>query len=159
MKNFFLSIAMLTLCCCTHVSHDEQQVHKIISDFSKIQEKQHNLEVAGTGSAMPDKVQKFIIRFISHEKLYREEAKTLILDCAHDLLIMINEDEIIRPYLIEYPFTLKEIDMVICFLDGQDQTRTPPYIALVGIQDGYMGFFDFDPLEKQLVYKDFEELK
>lgn len=157
-KYLLYTCLMLTLWSCTHLEPEQKQVHKILSQYTKQQEKQRSLEMVGTGSSMPNKVKGFHVRFLSHEKLDRPAARRLLLDCSEDLLAMINQDEAIRPYLDTYPFTLKGIDLVIGFINEDDEFRTPPYVAIVCTADEYLGFCDWDPIGKTLINEYLEDL-
>jgi hypothetical protein len=159
MKNIFIFCAFLLTSSCSHLGLDEEQMNAILHRFTKDQQKERHLETIGTGSAMPDKIKKFIVRFISNEKLDRNQARTLILDCANDLLIMVNDDEIIRPFLIEYPFTYNNIDIVICFVNEKGEIRLCPYTAMVAIDDGLIGTFDYDPVSKRMINEHVESIK
>jgi hypothetical protein len=148
----FCFILCSLLSSCSRISIEEKHVHNIINRFNSTQERQRNLYAVGIGSSIPENVEKFIIRFKSQEYLTQDQARNLMVHCANDLLISINSDREVRPYLHHYPFTSEDIDIMICFVDDHDQLLQYPFIGLVSIADGKIHTCYYNP-EQQRYYK------
>ena len=87
------------------------------------------LYVEAQMTGMFKEVKKLGFRLRSTKKLNLEEARILYVDCVATLLKEVNENEKIRPYLIKYPFTYENTDVLLSFDDGN--ISLPPYIALM----------------------------
>ncbi|MBS0628415.1 MAG: hypothetical protein JSS09_09425, partial [Verrucomicrobia bacterium] len=75
------------------------------------QEKQ--LRVIGTGGGMMGDIYKMSLSFQFFHQVNLEEARSLLVDVVDMYLKDINETKSIRPYLHNYPFTPKDIEIDI----------------------------------------------
>ena len=96
----------------------EHYVNEIVNSFCAEVEAEHKgLTCSGSGGSMPDNVRKISVDFYASFTASVEEARLLQVSCAKKLLNKINSHEKIKPYLVKYPFTPKEISISISFYD------------------------------------------
>ncbi len=132
----FCFILCLLFSSCSKISIEEKKVHKIINRFNRSQEKQRDLRMVGVGSSIPENIEKFILRFKSQQNLTQDQTRDLIIECTNELLALINADDEVRPYLDHYPFKAEDIDLMICFVNENDQLVQYPFIAFAAIAEG-----------------------
>lgn len=75
------------------------------------------------------------------QPLTEEESRRLIVDVVNDYLKAVNKDEILRPYLREYPFTPKNIELTIYNSDEDGNRINYPFIDIVDNREGKIGYF------------------
>lgn len=84
-------------------------------------EKEHSLYMLGRGGETTNQVNLVIVGFYFFRTLDKEKFRELLVDATEELLRRYNEDEKIRLYLKNYPFTVE--DCVVCIYlkdkDGQ----------------------------------------
>ena len=140
---YLMSVLLLT--GCSSFSRDEQLVNNILSDHIRLQKKKNRLVLVASGYSMPEKVKRFMVYFISGQKLSPEQAWVLTLNSSQDLLALINENEEIRPFLDHYPFTESDIELRIHFIDEKGEPMLPPFIALAFMDEGKIACYYLDP--------------
>ena len=79
-----------------------------------LQKKIRDKELAGIGCAFAeDKIRMLDVTFSSNIELTIPIARKLIVELVDDFLREVNENEKLRPYLAEYPFTAKNVKMCV----------------------------------------------
>ena len=125
-----LAILALSLISCTRqVREDVKIVDQIQAKVEKKLTADGTLYVEAQMAGMFYEVKKLGFRLRSTKKLNLEETRVLYVNCVAALLKEVNENEKIRPYLIKYPFTFENTDILIAFRERD--SVPPPYIALV----------------------------
>jgi len=81
--------------------------------------KKHKMEIAAVGGGMMGCVREIALSFQIRRILSQDEARCLIVDCVEELLKAFNENEKIRPNLLNYPFTPANLDLRI-FISSPD---------------------------------------
>ena len=110
-------------------SQDIKIVNQIQSKVEKKLTADGTVFVEARVTAMFNEVKELGFRLRSTKKLNLEETRVLYVNCVAALLKEVNENEKIRPYLIKYPFTYENTDILIAFRERD--SVPPPYIALV----------------------------
>ena len=77
--------------------------------------KTQNLHFVGTGGAMMDNIEMLAVSFEYDQEVTQEQARQLLIVAAEEYLRAINQNEEIRPYLDQYPFTAKNVKICIYF--------------------------------------------
>ena len=75
----------------------------------------NNLIPCGSGSQMMNQIEMLALAFDYFQPLDIDSARPLLIIAADKFLKEINEDESIRPYLSNYPFEPKNIEVAIYF--------------------------------------------
>lgn len=118
---YLLILLLVTLSSCgestkkCQVSPYEKYVNEIINSFATDMKKEYGLVCVGSGGRMPQRVEKVSVSFHAYRRATLEEARELVVKSTQKLVDRINANEKIRPYLMEYPLTWKEVDISIAF--------------------------------------------
>lgn len=104
----------------------------------------HNLTVSGDYMALFDRVNELGLNFDVKGPLSKDELRYLLIDCIHIYLYFINQDQEIRPYLKNYPFTPENLELII-YIHGVNKED-------ISVASTYIGklFYDFYDPETQL---------
>ncbi len=101
--------------------------------------------------------QEFLVLEISFEvrrKISKEEARALLLTCAQEFMDDINANEKLRPYLLEYPFTLSNVGIEFYFRNQDGTFLYDPDLSFAAcLPEGFV-FSTTDPV-KQCGFKEF----
>jgi hypothetical protein len=93
----------------------EKYADEIIREFEKAACKEFGLEAMESGGQMPFDVVSFDVGFWMRKKGTVEEARDLIVKLKEKLRVIINNHEKIRPYLREYPISIKNARASVSF--------------------------------------------
>ncbi|HEY4831656.1 MAG TPA: hypothetical protein VIH61_03750, partial [Waddliaceae bacterium] len=104
-------------------------MHQIIAQHEKVQKREYNLYLIGSGGGIPDYVTNFSLYYILTDKVEMPEARKIFVNNVEDLLQLINSNEQIRPYLSNYPFTINNLEFGLAFEDEFGKMQEPPYVA------------------------------
>ena len=78
-----------------------------------------------------DDIQKVNSHYESFECLTVDEARRLYVDVVEGYLERYNQNEEIRPYLHNYPFTVDNVEVMIGFKPVQQQKMDQLFVALM----------------------------
>jgi hypothetical protein len=81
-------------------------------------QQEDNLILVGTGGRMMHDIQMMAMSFDIYHEVDLNEARELLVHAVEKYLLAINSDEKIRPYLHEYPFNAKNIEIRIWILNA-----------------------------------------
>jgi hypothetical protein len=95
--------------------------------------KKHKMEFVGVSGGMMDSVYMIGLRFQMRRPMEREEARMRLVDCAEELIEAVNSNEEIRPHLQDFPFTTKNIEVVIFISDETGRGLYDPDISVVSL--------------------------
>jgi hypothetical protein len=95
--------------------------------------KKHQMDQIGVGGGMMGSVYMIGLSFQIFHPMDRNEARMRIVDCVEELLAAVNSNEEIRPFLKDYPFTSKNVQVSIysSYPDGRE--ALDPYISVVSV--------------------------
>src|SRR5690606_37029993 len=96
-------------------SYPEIFVKTFIEDMEKQQELKYY-----TGGDFYHKTNRLNITFTSYKKRSLKNARKTLVACVEEYLHRLNTDEKIRPFLITYPTTYKDLDIGIVFFDESE---------------------------------------
>lgn len=129
--------------------------NEIVGNYSQDLKRYTGLRVRGYGGSMASEVKKVIIRYLGDQELDVPEARRLFIYVMNGLLANFNASTEIRPYLRDYPFTWKNIDMNLAFEDENDVVSNGK-IAFVFIAQGNILYerYDKDTRSYTTVYQE-----
>ena len=124
-----------------------QALYEYANKIGKKLEKKYEMYSLGVGGgATPEGIWLMSISFNRYGKPITEtEARKLIISCVDDFLDSINNNDELRPFLKEYPFTSKNLDITIFNFNNNDFLYLFPLIAVVNNSRGKIGYFTEDP--------------
>ena len=150
----FLTIIFLTSCI-------KEQKNKLAIDcyskgyqfINKIKnfEKENELYLASYGIDLDSKndpqakssIHRFEIFYDSLEKLNINNARKKLIKCVEEYLNEINNDQELKQYLYNHPFTDKELVFCIFFYEQTGGSLKDPYISLCSVDQG-MVYYNVD---------------
>jgi hypothetical protein len=78
-------------------------------------------------------IQSVTLRFLSYHVLNVDEARILYVEMMEEFLVRINQNDQIRPYLHDYPFGIKNMELTIGFDDTNGDILGDGHVAMVFI--------------------------
>jgi hypothetical protein len=129
------------------LEEDEKLVNLITAKTAKKLEKEKELILIGTGGRMMNDVEMLMMGFQYHTAVDIKTVRKLLIDSVEEYLSEINANEKLRPYLHNYPFTTKNLEIVIYFRNPDGSKVAPDQINVASAQEGNM-FYYIDYPEK-----------
>ena len=125
---------------------------EIRANVGKKLSKKHQMDLIGVGGGMMGSVYMIGLHFQVHHPLDQNEARERLVDCVDELLTAVNSNEEIRPFLKNYPFTTKNVQVSIISVSPDGRTVFDPFITVVAIHESdYITFRTKEP--QRLSYK------
>ena len=146
MKLFLYSIALLLIASCSkfpntyQISDDEKIADELMKNVALDIKTKLNLSPCGTGGQMMHQIEMLALAFRYYKPVTIEEGRELLITSVDTFVDAINADERIRPYLANYPFEPKNVQISI-FLRNPNDSR-PSYDNLVVISS-VNGIFEY----------------
>jgi hypothetical protein len=152
MKIFFILFLLLSfLSCCNEPPLENYDVRpdvKLVNELSikvaqKLQEK-YGLIACGTGSQMMDKIKMIALSFNYYKPVDIEKARELLLAATNEMVVAVNEDVKIHPYLHEFPFGPNNVEIRI-FAYKEDGSDFPKEnLSIFSEINGNLAYKTFD---------------
>ena len=98
--------------------------HEITEKTAKKLKAQKNLYLVGTGGQMMDDIQMMAMSFYYYQEVNLKTARELITYVINEYLSTINSNKEVKPYLHEYPFTAKNVEIRI-WVYNPDRSELP----------------------------------
>ena len=130
--------------------------HKITNRTAKKLKQEKGLILIGTGGGMMNDIKMMMMGFNYYKVVDIDEARKLLIYCVEEYLNAINGDEKVRPYLHNYPFTAKNIQIDIYFKNPDGSKVAQGQINIAGADEGKMIYY-IDSPEKYLLKRVREE--
>ncbi|MEX0962283.1 MAG: hypothetical protein WDZ28_05460 [Simkaniaceae bacterium] len=144
--NFSLVLLMISLAFgCNSMTYklsdDEKIVNQITQETAKKLKEKKKLVLIGTGGQMMYKIEMLAMSFNYYQEVDLNSARDLIVYTINEYLTDINNNQDVRPYLHEYPFTSKNIEIRI-FIYGPDRRELPPEkIGYISSRKGILRYY------------------
>jgi hypothetical protein len=119
MRSLIIPFILLILTSCfwnrpdRYLSKDEKIANQITFSIAKKLEKEKGLTFAGFGGGMEKGLKVMMLALEAPEAFDIRKGREMIVECAEIYLNAINNNLKIRPYLHNYPFTYKNIEIEI----------------------------------------------
>lgn len=151
------------LTSCQTASQAAKQVYidlvdEEVSSFVREVKQTDYLKLFGCGGGCYDGVESISLAFTSPEAPTVEEARNLFYDISYRILNRVNQNEALRPYLVNYPFTIDNLDLYILF--SQD---VPGRVSSVTMgashhmkRPNFVYYFSYNPItgDPETLYKE-----
>lgn len=105
--------------------------HQITMDTAKTLEKTYPLYAIGLGGSMMDNIKKMHLSLRSKNVLSIDEARIQIVNAIQLYLNNVNKNEKVRPYLANYPFTPKNIEIILFIFREDEEELAVGRLAVV----------------------------
>ncbi len=114
--------------------------HKITDEIATTLLKEKKLYLIGTGEGMMDDIKMMAMSFEYYQELDLKAARELLLYVINEYLSNINNNEEVRPYLHEYPFTAKNIEIRIYIYNSDGTEISPNKINTISAVDSNLRY-------------------
>ncbi|MES2200189.1 MAG: hypothetical protein V4489_08490, partial [Chlamydiota bacterium] len=112
----------------------------VINKTIKKLAKEKNLRVMGIGGGMLGDIYKMSISFQLFHLADQMEARQLLVDAVSTYLQEINSNKTIRPYLHDYPFTAKNVQINIWIQNSDRSDVSSDQISYIIAMDGILEY-------------------
>ncbi|NGX26736.1 MAG: hypothetical protein K940chlam6_00661 [Chlamydiae bacterium] len=133
------------------IPEPDATVHEIMDDTIATLTKKYNLHPCGIG--MNGKFEYLEISFQIRKNLNRDEIRAILMDCGKEFLENINSCKMIRPFLKDYPFSSKNIGIVLFIRNETNNDIFHPEICCASIRRSVVSFHTKSE-ENQFRYKE-----
>jgi len=153
-------LILIILFTCSACGFGKKPEHKKRADrimkkvAHKLQREKH-LILMGIGDIMDD-IKKITIGFQFYGEKSINEARELLVDAVESYLTTINEKKEFRPYLHNYPFTPKNIHIIIYFSTMNGHAVPAGEITIVSSNQGRITYLIHNP-EAPTLHEYYEE--
>lgn len=127
---------------------ENEAYDKIISEATQYLHHHYEMEVSGLGSGTTEDNQRIIIvNFDIFKSLTKEEIRQLVVDTTEKFIEIANSNELIRPYLTNFPFTYKNLKLFFISYLSRENKETPlePYFSDAYLSNGNIIYLTSDP--------------
>ena len=115
--------------------------HEITEKAAKELKAQKNLYLIGTGGQMMDDIQMMAMSFDYYQEIDLKTARELIVHVINEYLLAINSNKEIKPYLHEYPFTAKNVEIRIWVFEPNGSNPPLDKIYYISAIDGSLAYY------------------
>ncbi|NGX43759.1 MAG: hypothetical protein K940chlam7_02061 [Chlamydiae bacterium] len=161
--SIFVAFLPLVLFSCDDGSptNDKFSIgHAILGNVNKTLSSRHNMNMGGFREAThrDDKKYKTMgLCFQIQRPVSKEEGRKLLIDCAEELLSQINTHPDFQQFMHEYPFTVKNIEIVMYVSTETGGTVYHPEIAIFSFSRGKVEYLTNSPENRYVFYSEEEE--
>jgi hypothetical protein len=97
--------------------------------------------MGGGGIGKPGILRMLSITFQNYDKMDISRARSLLVYSVEEFLKEINAKDELKPYLTETPFTSKNVDIAIHFVNKKSRNlRNPPFLAVARAKEGKLDY-------------------
>ncbi len=145
------------------IAKKETLTNRIMMKVARQITTEKELYLIGTGAQMMNEIQMLALSFDGFRDVSLDEARELIVYAVETFVNEVNANEKTRPYLANYPFTAKNIEIRIWFYNNDYTSVGPNHIFYIfnnrGKIEYYPGRPAYDLWNPMLVEKYDESLK
>lgn len=99
-----------------HQTTDKEEViDRTLELFKHKMAAEYGLSCWSIGGRMAKEIKDIAVRMTGFRPAQKEDTRQLLVEVTEKLLIAINGNEKLRPYLAEYPFPMDRLRVLICF--------------------------------------------
>ena len=145
---------------CSFFGYQSQDYEKIADKITERSAKklkaQKGLVLIGTGGQMMHDIQMMAMSFNFYQEVDLSTARKLLIDSVQEYLSDINSNDKIRKYLHNYPFTDKNVEIVIFFHSPDGFKVSPGKINIAAANQGKVTYY-IDYPEKHTIKSIYKE--
>ena len=142
---FLLSAFIFVGCSQDQSYSDVELVRDARIKAARALELEKNLVLSGVGSQMMDQIKMIALSFDYFGPVDEEKARELLLAATNELISVVNEDERIRPYLHNYPFGPKNVEIRIFIRNADGSKLSSDKLSVISALDGILDYEVDDP--------------
>ena len=142
---FVLLFVFFSSCSIDRISKKERISDKITAEVAKKIKEEIGLSLMGTGGGMMRQIHTLAMSFQCYDHLTIDQARELLVYCSEKYLYEINSNEQIRPYLQNYPFKVKNIEIRIFVYKSSEHPVPPGGLSVVTAVNGLLEYETSQP--------------
>lgn len=165
MNRVLLLIILVLAASCNKNPNDTRYRpnHKKLNAVREVRKKviirlkeEKELKACGTGAQMMDEVVMIALSFQYDNVVSIEEGRELLISAIDTFLDEVNSNECVRPYLKNYPFQVKNLEIRIFIRNPDRSNVSKNELSVISAIDGILDYEIYDKEEKWLrtVYKE-----
>ncbi len=140
------------------IPKSEKAVNDLLYKISQSFEKKYKMNAIATNVSMPGGVVKLLgLDFQIRGPLSKNEIRKILIDTAQEFLTSVNSDVAVRPYLENYPFKIKNIDITLFLIDAKGIRLDDPHIGIASISRGTLDYDILITTDIPSIKSEFEE--
>ncbi len=140
------------------IPKNELSVSDLLNKIAGSLEQKYHMQVVGIAISMPRGVVKELgLDFQIQGPLSREDIRKILVYSAQEFLALVNADKVIKPYLQNQLFEIKDIDISLFMINSRDQGLDDPYIGIAGIANGRLIYKKLLTTDVPSIKSEFEE--
>lgn len=156
---YFIGIIFLFFISCSsnyQITEDEKLVDAITAITAKKLQAGKNLILIGTGGSMMDEVKMLAMSFQFFKEIEIEEARNLTVSAVKEYLAEINNNQKIRPYLSNYPFEPKNVEILIWVRKPDGSAPKSGNLDFIAAVDGLIKYYttEQDSIHVKRIYSE-----
>jgi len=145
------------LCGCDILTKDYEKIaDKITARTAAKLKLEKDLFLIGTGGGMMDDIKLMGMYFNYYKPIDMQSARELLVYAVEEYLSSINSSEAVRPYLHNYPFTAKNIELVIYFYKPDRSFVELEKLSIIAANEGRVEY-EINHSEKRILKTIHEE--
>lgn len=145
MKQCFLCIFLTACGFAYRLPPYVEHAHVLAARCASQYQTENQLMQECSGGGIVDGVNSIDCWFVGYRKIGIEEGRRLFVEGIESFCAAFNNDLIIRPYLHNYPFDVKNIDLVLTFRDPITfQIVSSPYISFISCKNNTLLYSVYD---------------
>ena len=159
----FLFVFMAVGCQKQYTPSTKEQLANEVTRRVAVQlKKERDLYPIGSGGRMMDQIKMLALSFDYYKDIGIEGGRELLVASVDEFVAAVNGNEQIRPYLGNYPFESKNIEIRIFLRNPDHSNPVPGKLCVLSAIDGVLDYDIRDPTTDRLkaVYKEtYDEAK
>lgn len=158
----FLSLLLIPLCIFgwfkDNRSEAEKTFDEVLNQGIKFVEQKYKLKAIGSGGGMPDgSIHNFNITLEHKGILSIDDARFLLVNITNDFVQIVNKNPKIKPYLYNFPFTDKDISLMVIIKSVEGDDLIDPYLGSIGQCAGELWYKTFKKINSNTYPRVFKE--
>lgn len=145
MKQCFL-LMLLTACVFGYQEPPHiKRAQMLSAAAARTYQELNQLEQDSSGGGMCDGINRVACSFIGYRQVGIEEGRRLFVEGIESQCAALNNDSLIRPYLHNYPFVQKNIDLMLSFDDPITcSIPSHPHLCLIFCEHDTIFYHSYD---------------
>ncbi len=153
MRAILLVVLLFALWGCHRKEQPEYivLVDKMMVEFSNEMLQEEKFYLTRYGGGLRHDIEMVCLGYRTKRRATVEEARELFIKYSQKLLQRINEDEKMRPFLNQYPFTANDIEFGLSFVQKNNRPFTDGSVAYVSVVRGNIYYYRYDGGKRDFV--------
>ena len=149
-------LLLFLLTACSSFGYQEpphiKRADMLAARSSRAYKAKNQLIQTSSGGGMCNGINTVSCSFVGDQQIGIEEGRRLFVEGVESLCAAFNNDQEIRPFLRNYPFVQKNIDLMLSFKDPLTLQRSSnPYLCLIFCERDTIFYETYDHEKKEFI--------